>query len=291
MKVDPQHQPGFEAFLQGREPLFVWRFERHTRDAEPRTTRRQGVHPYAVVILVTEGRSRMHHSGDFELRPGDVHVIPPGDAHSGAHFEAATGWALSFWPEQSQHSLRLFSQVRGGCHPVVHTTTRQRKRLERWIDALQEELGANREGRSDAIASLLRLLMLDLVRASSTSLRPPTEPSNLARRALDVIERRALKPLGLADVAREVARTPAHVANVVREETGRTVGEWIRVQRMAEARRRLRESDEPIEVVAQQVGYQDVTHFIRQFRKEHGQTPARWRRESVATEGKEPRKR
>ena len=41
---------------------------------------------------------------------------------------------------------------------------------------------------------------------------------------------------------------------------------------------RLRGTDASMEVIAREVGYADVTHFIRQFRKVHGQTPAQWRR-------------
>jgi AraC-like DNA-binding protein len=46
---------------------------------------------------------------------------------------------------------------------------------------------------------------------------------------------------------------------------------------MAEARRRLLHSDERIDIVAERIGYADVTHFIRMFRREHGVTPAAWR--------------
>ncbi|NJK32258.1 MAG: helix-turn-helix transcriptional regulator [Deltaproteobacteria bacterium] len=49
--------------------------------------------------------------------------------------------------------------------------------------------------------------------------------------------------------------------------------------RMAEARRRLLHSDEMIDVIAERVGYADPTAFIRMFRREHGKTPAAWRRE------------
>lgn len=279
MSGAPSH-PALAAFEQGREPLFVSRLEAHARQRLHGTGRASGkaVHPYAVVVLLTAGRSRVHHMGALELRPGDVHLIPPGDVHAAAHFEQATGWVLGFWPEQSGHSLRLFSQVRGGCHPVLQTAPPQRRRLEQWMQALADECDGRDEGREEALAALLQLVLVELVRASASTLRSGTEASSLARHALAFVERSALKPLSLSDVARAVGRTPAHVATVVRSETGRTVGEWILAQRMAEARRRLRDSDAPVDAVARQVGYADVTHFIRQFRRVHGQTPARWRR-------------
>jgi AraC-like DNA-binding protein len=47
---------------------------------------------------------------------------------------------------------------------------------------------------------------------------------------------------------------------------------------MAEARRRLRATDERVDAIATRVGYADVTHFIRQFRRAHGMTPSAWRK-------------
>ncbi|ACG72301.1 transcriptional regulator, AraC family [Anaeromyxobacter sp. K] len=280
MKGEPSSPPEVEAFEQGREPLLVTRLEAHARRAGPGTRRAGGgfAHGYAVVVLLTAGRSRVEHKGALELRPGDVHVIPPGDAHSGARFEGAEGWGLAFWPEQSGHSLRLFSQVRGGCHPVLRPSAARRRRLERWLRALEEESSSREEGRDEALAALLRLVLLELLRASAATLLPGTEGTSVARRALAIVEARALRPLSLSDVARAVGRTPAHVATVVRSETGRTVGEWILAQRMAEARRRLRATGGSVEAIAGQVGYADVTHFIRQFRRVHGRTPAQWRR-------------
>ena len=36
-------------------------------------------------------------------------------------------------------------------------------------------------------------------------------------------------------------------------------------------------SSERVDVISEQVGYADVTHFIRLFRRAHGATPAAWR--------------
>jgi thioredoxin reductase len=46
----------------------------------------------------------------------------------------------------------------------------------------------------------------------------------------------------------------------------------------AEARRRLRDTDEHVEIIAERVGYSDPSHFVRLFRSRHGMPPAAWRR-------------
>jgi AraC-like DNA-binding protein len=37
-----------------------------------------------------------------------------------------------------------------------------------------------------------------------------------------------------------------------------------------------------VDIIAERVGYADVTHFIRLFRRVHGVTPAAWRRRATA---------
>jgi AraC family transcriptional regulator, transcriptional activator of pobA len=70
---------------------------------------------------------------------------------------------------------------------------------------------------------------------------------------------------------------------VVRAETGQTVGQWIVALRMAEARRRLRETDERVDIVGERVGYPDPSHFSRVFRRVHGLSPTAFRRDGMVS--------
>ncbi|WP_164017944.1 AraC family transcriptional regulator [Pyxidicoccus trucidator] len=277
----PPMPPDFE---RGRLPILV------TRLQAKRTGMGGGsaVHTYAVVMLVTRGESRIRHAGDQVLRAGDVHLIPPGDAHRGGVSDAE-GWGLAFHPEvlargepggEGEGASRLgpLLRVRQGCHPVLRPTLVQRKRLLRWMRLLDEELAHEDRGREEAAIALLRLVLIELERISTPAVGGEPTSVGLGRRALTYIETHCLEPLSLAKVARELGRSSAHVAGIVRQETGRTVGEWILECRMAEARRRLRGTDERVDIIAERVGYADVTHFIRLFRRVHGVTPAAWRR-------------
>ncbi len=248
-------------------------------------------HSYAVIMLVTRGQSKVRHAGAQELRVGDVHLIPPGDPHGPGHFEEMEGWGLAFHPEAfpsdegwgGERGLRLgpLLRVRGGCHPVLKPSAAQRKRLEGWMKLMEEELLQEQRGQEEACAALLRLILLELERIAAPPRVADPPGLSLARQALTHIEAHALGPLSLAGVARALGRSSPHVASVVRQETGRSVGEWILEYRMAEARRRLRGTDERVDVIAERVGYADVTHFIRLFRRLHGVTPAAWRRRAT----------
>ncbi len=286
-----------EEFERHQFPVWVRRFSGHEHHAaRPGTF----THSFAAIVLVTRGLSRIRHTGDLVLRAGDVHLIPPGDAHGAAHFEDMEGWGLTFHPEAfpqedtswgSHTGLKLgpLLRVRGGCHPVLRPNATQRQRLEGWLRLMEQEIQGDERSREEAVGALLRLVLIELERMSGPEASPDPAGQGIARQVLTHIEANALESLSLAQVARAVGRSATHVASVVRKETGRTVGQWILEYRMAEARRRLRGTDEQVEVIAERVGYADVTHFIRLFRRTQGLTPAAWRRATHPDSARETR--
>jgi AraC-like DNA-binding protein len=290
----PRLAPPHEDLESLRVPLWVSRYERMPR--ESCGPRGPAVHSYAVIVLVTRGQARVRHAGEQVLRAGDVHLIPPGDPHGPAHLEEVEGWGLAFRPEalsqegsgwgsEREFHLGPFVRIRSGCHPVLRPSPAQRRRLEHWLELIETELAQAEPGRDDALRALLRLVLVELARIEAPQSTPELVGLSLARRALTHIEAHCLQPLSLTEVAAALERSPTHVAGVVRRETGRTVGEWILEYRMAEARRRLRGTDERVDIIAERVGYADVTHFIRLFRRVHGVTPAAWRRRVSSTSG------
>ena len=60
--------------------------------------------------------------------------------------------------------------------------------------------------------------------------------------------------------------------------TGMSPLEYVHRLRIEEAKQMLETADEPIEVVAAEVGYQDASFFSRLFRRRVGMTPAHYRR-------------
>ncbi|MGF1570448.1 MAG: response regulator [Nodosilinea sp.] len=96
------------------------------------------------------------------------------------------------------------------------------------------------------------------------------------------IEANYCQPISLNDVAQEAGYSPAYLTNLVQEQTGRTVKQWIIERRMAQARTLLATTSQSIRQVAETSGYTDAGYFTRQFRQFHGASPQVWRQQSVA---------
>ncbi|MEH1820623.1 MAG: response regulator [Nostoc sp.] len=94
----------------------------------------------------------------------------------------------------------------------------------------------------------------------------------------DFIEAYYHQGITLCDVALAVGYSPAYLTNRVARQTGETVNCWIVKRRMAGARFLLQNNNQTVEKIAKALGYQDVSHFSRQFRQHHGLPPQAWRK-------------
>ena len=79
----------------------------------------------------------------------------------------------------------------------------------------------------------------------------------------------AITPQRIAAAHGVSVRTVNRVFNA----TGQTVGEVIRVRRLARAREELTESDRPVSAIAHRWGFSDSSHFSRSFKAHYGTSP------------------
>lgn len=81
----------------------------------------------------------------------------------------------------------------------------------------------------------------------------------------------------LNDVAQAVGYSSAYLTDLVRRQTGQPVHRWIIKRRMAAACTLLLETDQTVNRIAEEIGYETLGHFNRQFRQLYGMTPKTWR--------------
>ena len=72
---------------------------------------------------------------------------------------------------------------------------------------------------------------------------------------------------------------PLFSSKYIKEHTGATFQETVKKARMKKARSMLRETNQTVESIAADVGYETVEHFNRLFKKAYGMTPVQFRRE------------
>jgi AraC-like DNA-binding protein len=83
----------------------------------------------------------------------------------------------------------------------------------------------------------------------------------------------AVSPNAIAAAHGVSIRTVNRIFNA----TGQTVGEVIRIRRLARAREELAESDRSVSSIAHRWGFSDTSHFSRSFKAHYGSSPTEYR--------------
>lgn len=113
---------------------------------------------------------------------------------------------------------------------------------------------------------------------------PPDEPafngrsSEPVRRVLAMIFDHLDDPLSSRELAAKAGMHPSALGRLFRRSTGSTLVEFIHRARISRACRLLGESSKTITAIAFEVGFQNLSHFNRIFRRHEGVTPSAYRR-------------
>jgi len=96
---------------------------------------------------------------------------------------------------------------------------------------------------------------------------------------------RVSKGLSVDDLARRASVSPRTLTRRFRQATGLAPGEWLRGERLRLARRLLETSDEPIERVARNAGYETTVSMRAHFARDLRTSPRAYRKTFRTTTG------
>ena len=87
------------------------------------------------------------------------------------------------------------------------------------------------------------------------------------------------KDVTLDELADNFNLSKPYLSKYIKENAGITFQEAVKQARMKKARAMLKESNKTVESIAASVGYENVGHFNRLFKKSYGMTPVQFRRQ------------
>ena len=109
--------------------------------------------------------------------------------------------------------------------------------------------------------------------ADSQSIEPNTRPSLLSVRTKRLIDENYLAFPSIAKIAERLKVSHAHLTRQFKRDLGMTPSDYLHQLRVADATFRL-SLGEPIIDISHEVGYNDLSRFYKQFRKNTTTSPA-----------------
>jgi AraC family transcriptional regulator len=232
---------------------------------------------FAVAFVRTGSFGYRTRGRAFELVAGSFLVGHPGDEYVCTHEHVVGDECLSFSlsPELADAIGDRAAIWRSGSLPPLPE-----------LMVLGELAQASAEGRSDVAldeaGALFAARFVDVVtgrsaaRAATVAVAPRDR-----RRAVEAaasIAARSSEPLELAGVAREAGLSPFHFLRLFAAVLGVTPHQYLVRSRLRHAARLLADEGRSITDVAYDVGFGDLSNFVRTFHRAAGLSPGRFRR-------------
>ena len=197
--------------------------------------RRMGLHGHTFfeLVLIQKGAGRRRVGRiEYDTRPGDLFIIPPGEIHDCAELGSAEGWVLLFTHQalESHAASIAFCWSWLPRHPLFVpflTLSKEQPgplrldaaRRETWsghIAAIAAETETRAPGYQFGVHAHLSLLLLDLCRLTGSASQVEVVAHDPVMEAMfTFIEQNYKRQIRLADLARVTGRSAARLTTTV----------------------------------------------------------------------------
>ncbi len=213
---------------------------------------------------------------------GDVAVIPANSYHKLSWDSEAEFLVLSL--ERGLFARAAYDSVDLHRLDIIPHFASPAPLIQQIGLALKSELESHGTGSRLYIESLATTLCIHLLKHYSVSVGTiVTDSQGLCQlklgQAIEYINDNLEKDLTLAELAAVVSMSMYHFSRLFKQSTGFSPHQYVLNCRIEKAKRLLARTEEAIDQICQQVGFQNQSHFTNVFRKIMGTTPNAYRKQ------------
>jgi AraC-like DNA-binding protein len=229
------------------------------------------------ISYVRKGSFGLHCRGkSHELVAGSVLIGHPGDEYTCTHEHVCGDECLSFFlSEGLVEALGDDTAIwQAGCAPPL-------PELVVLGELAQSAADGNSDIGLDEIGQLLASRFVEVV--SGKPRKAAAGAARDRRRAVETalwIDAHSHRPIGLEDAAGQAGISPFHFLRLFSDTLGVTPHQYLVRSRLRHAARRLAGDDSAITDIAYDVGFGDLSNFVRTFHRAAGASPLRFRQAS-----------
>ncbi|MFJ7638423.1 AraC family transcriptional regulator [Peribacillus sp. NPDC097225] len=224
--------------------------------------------------------------GDLFILPGSIihHATPDKDnpiTSTAIFFDPLLISHRNFWEPFSL--LQIFEECVKSKSFKYSLEPQQREVVMNYLEQLHNESIENKLGAAQAMIIQLQSMLLYLSRTKLENTIAGNEGENALpiwlKHVLNYIEGNFNKQsVDLYTLSTYAQISPEHLSRVFKQMTGMNISEYITTKKILYAKEQLLHTNDTVETVAKESGFNSMPHFHRTFKKFYGMTPANYRK-------------
>ncbi len=242
-------------------------------------------HDFPELAYILSGKGAYLVDGnEYEVEAGDLIICNPHVKHTHVvtnpkepTIEFISGFSDFHFKNMTPNSITLRD---GGC--IIHTTAELKQELSMHCYSMIAEKESNHVGRYFMIKAHLMQMLLLVMREivdergiSQTGCNFESYNKSYAvNRIINYLNENYDQKISLEQIAHNMFLSPVYISKIFKEETGESPINYLIKIRLEKAKDiLLNRNSGSIKSIANQVGYDDVYHFSKLFKKYYGISP------------------
>ena len=241
-------------------------------------------HPAYTLTALLAGRMQAVIGGEeVTLGAGQTAFTNANQSHSAALTDGEFV-SVSIMPALVNEMVTEIGLTRASSEIVFRSRSTRDDALTAMLGAIAGEVAQEKVGHKEMLESLVRQLVIHLLRAHLTVRKGAHLELSRAglvdrrlRRAVEFMHDNYARELALEEIAAAAYLSEFHFARLFKQITGATPHAYLANIRIEKARRLLSETGIPVVEIAAMVGYHSQSHFTKLFKSVTGLTPRAYR--------------
>lgn len=241
-------------------------------------------HEYYFILAIETGSG--NHKIDFvnyNIDNYSVFTLRPGQVHQLELSADSTGFLMEFTPNfyhpKDANSIQLLNKV--SSKNLCNLDKGKLKKLYAVLADILSEYNDKQEGYQEVIKANLGIFFIELLRHRQNTAEASATATTYGQEQLDrliqLIEKNLSTDKKVPYYADLLNLSSYQLNSITKSLLGKTCSDIINEQIILEARRYLLATSNQITQIAYHLGYEDVSYFIRFFKKQTGYTPDAFR--------------
>lgn len=241
-------------------------------------------HNFFFVLAIKKGTGE--HIIDFTAYPVSDYAIfflRPGQVHQLILTQDSTGYLMEFntdfYSPREDAEYQVLRKVSN--KNFCQLNSNRFKKVFAVLDYIFQEYTEKQERYEEVIKANLKILLIELSRQSKNPDKVSTSSYLYAQERLDefldLLGRHITSSKQVTQYAEMLHITSYQLNAITKETLGKTCSLLINEQVVLEAKRNLLATSSQVAQIAYELGYEDVSYFIRFFKKHTGSSPEAFR--------------